>query len=1646
MAIQNQVVKNVYSGNGTNKIFYYTFELDTDKGDNVRVFVTDEEGFSVEVTDFSVNTNNKSITYPKTEEKPPITADQKITIFRVTPVEQTTNFENQGAYFAESVEHALDELTLMVQENREQIRRSVRVDPSEEADPQEVWRVTKKTMEEIVEAKETVEGDSAKLKEDIEVILAEAQAQADNAQASAETAATSEANAANSATIANTAATTATNAAQTATSAAQNAATSAATAATNATTAVTSAATTATQAITGLVNQAQTHANTAAQAAINAQSASTTAQTASATATTMATNAASSAAAAKVSEESADDAAQSAISASATAKAYGDNVQQLAEQASASVLSAAEDTLADITAKAAQAAQSAQDAQTAVETAAATLKNEVAADKQAAQDAAANASLYATAASTSATAASNSAASASVNASVASTAATTASEKATQVRADAETASAAALAAAQSETDAKAAVNEAYFNAQQAKVSADAAANSATEAANQAGRAGVYAGQAADSAEEAAESTVQAKRLAKATMDRIAVSSIGIPAQEGTLTYNGQEQSPTWDLFYESEKMVTSGVTSATDAGTYTAIITPAEGYYWWEDNTTEPKEITWTIKRQPLQATPSQVGTLIYNGDEQSPSWRDYSEAALTRGGDLTGVEEDRYTTTFTPTANYCWEDGSTVARPVEWRIFALVVDIPTVTETAKVYNREEQSPTISAFDNLVIQCTGDKGTDAGDYIVTLHLRSNSVTWSDGTRADRNTAWTIARKVVDIPVVSDTSKVYNSESQAPTISEYSEYEITMGGDTSKLHAGNYTLTMALTSTSNYVWSDETTGVKERTWNIARKSVDVPQVTSTDKIYSGDEQSPNILDYDEDAITVSGTTEATEPGTYTIYFSLVTGEDYADYIWSDETTGRKEATWSISKFEITIPSLTGTTSWIYDKTEHTPTISNPDSEYVDVTGDTSAENAGDYTITFSLKNTTTSVWSDDTTAPKTATWHITKKDIAIPSLTNTNKTYNRIEQFPTKNNVTADYVTVGGTTEATNAGNYTVTWTLVDTANTQWTDKTNGQKFDTWKISPKVVQIPTLTDNEQTYDGSELHPTISTFSTDEVAQTGVATATATDTYTVYWNLTSTSNYVWNDETTGQKSATWTINKRRVSVPTIVGQGTEDNPFIYNGSEQSPTWNIPAGVAINETAGTRSATKATQNGYYVFFYLSDENTIWDDETTGQKSATWYIDFVYGNLVFYVGDTAFADKIEGDARTFGTYTMLGTKKETPVATLTAKFVNDAGEVVPEAVVTLLPTKTPYVTVGGDYSVYGDNTSTRDLSLATVEPDEDTGGLLVTALKTEPFRVRVYVSLDKNYWPRNTKYSPPYFRFETAIKTLNDYTWDEISAISQAGLGEEYFAIGDCKEITLNGKIGDYYTANNEKLCVFIGGFNHVDNGVASNNILWLGFKTALKDGKDVALVESLYSPDAGWANYTDGKKHFTMNHAGNTNYGGWKGSDIRYDILGATSQQPSDYGKSHTTSCAGYDATEATLTSPKADTLLAALPSDLRKVIRLRTHYVDNEGNKSNVDANVTAVVDAISLLAEFEVQGARSYANQYEKNHQSQVKYYKDGNSKVRYKSSATGSAVYWWCCSPHYNSTEYFCNVNTDGRAVGGYVGNALGLAPAFIT
>lgn len=260
-------------------------------------------------------------------------------------------------------------------------------------------------------------------------------------------------------------------------------------------------------------------------------------------------------------------------------------------------------------------------------------------------------------------------------------------------------------------------------------------------------------------------------------------------------------------------------------------------------------------------------------------------------------------------------------------------------------------------------------------------------------------------------------------------------------------------------------------------------------------------------------------------------------------------------------------------------------------------------------------------------------------------------------------------------------------------------------------------------------------------------------------------------------------------------------------------------------------------------------------------------------------------------------------------------------------------------------------------------------------------------------------------------TISSTLNSNSWATIKAVSDAGQGDNYWDVGDTKTITINGKVGNF-TFSNLSIAVFILGFNHNSSREGSNRI---HFQIGKISNKLVGLCDSQYG------SYPSGSGYFNMNTS-RTNTGGWNSSNMRKNILGNT----------------------GTPSSPPANTLLAALPADLRAVMKSVTKYSDNTGGGSNTASYVTATTDWLFLLAEFEYHGSRSYANSAEQNYQQQYAYYQAGNSKVHYRHDNTGTAVYAWCRSVYASHSNSFCLVGTDGTANIGSADLSRAVAPGF--
>lgn len=471
--------------------------------------------------------------------------------------------------------------------------------------------------------------------------------------------------------------------------------------------------------------------------------------------------------------------------------------------------------------------------------------------------------------------------------------------------------------------------------------------------------------------------------------------------------------------------------------------------------------------------------------------------------------------------------------------------------------------------------------------------------------------------------------------------------------------------------------------------------------------------------------------------------------------------------------------------------------------------------------------------------------------------------------------------------------------------------------------------------------------------------------------------------------TDGKANTSTANRKsgvanRITISNVPAQS---GTLTYNGNSQTPSWSNYNSAQLT-LGGTTSGTNATS---YNATFTPKADYMWSDGSTTAKTVSWSI-----------------------GKAAGSMTLSASAVTLNSAALTAEVT---------------------VTRPGDGAITASSSNT---GVATVSVSGNKVTIKHVNQTTGTATITIKVAAGTNHTAPADKTVAVTAQFMPTKKALNDQTWAEIRQVSDAGQGSSYWSVGDRKAVLVNGTVGTL--AVNQTLYVYILGFNH-NSAKEGNGIQFGTFKTALSGGTDVCLVDGSYN-----SYKTDGSKIFNMNHWGNYNYGGWKACDLRYDILGSTNKAPVNYGKARATSDTGYDAPTNTATSPVANTLMAALPADLRAVMKPITKYTDNKGNSSDVAANVTSSLDYLPLLAEQEIFGGnRTYSNQYEKNSQVQYAYYSAGNSKVKHRHSATGSAAYWWERSPHYNANNGFCAVTTNGYADYSNARYSYGLAPAFM-
>ncbi len=447
----------------------------------------------------------------------------------------------------------------------------------------------------------------------------------------------------------------------------------------------------------------------------------------------------------------------------------------------------------------------------------------------------------------------------------------------------------------------------------------------------------------------------------------------------------------------------------------------------------------------------------------------------------------------------------GATVSTTIEITVVELTVDVPTAVADL-VYNGGEQTGVAASADNYYA-LTDNTGTNAGDYVATAALTDKANTrWDTDTEddiADKSIAWSIAKENVAITVMH-TSKTYDGQEVVPTTL------FTAQG----VNDEELALTVAVDGGKTIL----NAGTYSVTASLAESETN----------------------YTAEPVTI----------TYKVDKKLVSGEIVADDLVYDGT--EKGATFN--------GQLIGE-----DKVE------------IKYAGDRMNVTEAGFTATANLPSDNYA-WADDT-APS-ATFTISPKEITVTAtsgskefawiMASASELYELFELDGEKVNaedkliwkVNGEVVDMsdGNVSEIFDAKEYKIeiasasaNYTLVGTTSTTFT------------ITVKKVEKPIISDvREFIYNGGEQGFEIAENQAYEV----VGDTKATDAYDGYIftiRLVSPGNVAWIDDTIGDITVEWKINKATFESVTIeFAEGALDNLFT---SSAMPT---PTTITANPT--------------------------------------------------------------------------------------------------------------------------------------------------------------------------------------------------------------------------------------------------------------------------------------------------------------------------------------------------------------------------------------------------------------------------------------------------------------------------------------------
>ena len=687
-------------------------------------------------------------------------------------------------------------------------------------------------------------------------------------------------------------------------------------------------------------------------------------------------------------------------------------------------------------------------------------------------------------------------------------------------------------------------------------------------------------------------------------------------AQLDSLTYNTAAQSPVIKNF-DSDFHTLSGTTSAVDAGTYTAYVNLKTSNLAWNDGTSAPKAVSWSIQKRTLTKPTLSQASFTYNGNNIN-AFADYlanfDDTYMICEGTKSAKNVGQYSfvVKLRSTSNLVWSGGTTSNLTFNWQITPIgsAGDPSKLAQDGSLtYSGSSQSVAIKNFDSSCHTLSGTtSATNAGSYIAKVSPK-DGYTFNDGSTAAKDVVWSIQKLAVTAPTVAETEFIYDGNAKTLEVTGYDSNRMTRSGTVSATNAGSYSVTFSLKDSNNTQWSTGSTSPVVFNWSIGLTKVALPYISGQNTYtYNGNSRSPTIIGFNANTMSKSGDISAVNAGVYRITISLL---DTTGYVWSNNTTGDITLTWKINRKPLTANQSTFSQSGslTYTGSSQSVTISNFNANYHSLSGVLLSADAGTFVAKVSpLDNY---CWNDSTAAPKNVVWTIDPVKLTKPSASVTAFTYDKQAHALNISNFNSSFITQKGTVSATNAGSYTATFSLKNTGNSTWADGSTADVIISWAISKKVLPKPFLSVDSFTYTGGTQTVTVNNFDGSYMTQRGVNQATNSGSYSVAFDLIDNTLAEWDDGSTSAVYCTWFINRARINlagstfyqirIPKYSGSSVE----IISSQNYFESFNFNTQV----WSGTTSATDA---GSYTAYVEPNSNYTWCDGTTSKKTVTWTID--------------------------------------------------------------------------------------------------------------------------------------------------------------------------------------------------------------------------------------------------------------------------------------------------------------------------------------------------------------------------------------------------------------------------------------------------